>query len=76
MELDIYDEGVEINVFVETTRWFGIKIRFQAENLLDLSQLRDRTVFVGERDLSPVDFRELHDSVDGRRVVLSLAGSF
>ena len=75
-ELDIYDEGVEINVFLETTRWFAMKIRLQAENLLNLSQLRDRTVFDGERDLSPVDFRELHDSVDGRRVVLSLAGSF
>jgi len=75
-ELDIYDEGVELNIFMETTRWFAMKIRLQAENLLDLSQLRDRSVFVGERDLSPVEFRELHDSVDGRRVVLSLAGSF
>ena len=75
-ELDILDEGVEFNVFVETTRWFGIKIRLHGQNLLNLSQLRDRTVFVGLRGLSPVDFRELHDSVDGRRVVLSLAGSF
>jgi hypothetical protein len=75
-ELDILDEGVEFNVFVETTRWFGMKIRLLGQNLLNLSQLRERTVFVGLRGLSPVDFRELHDSVDGRRVVLSLAGSF
>ena len=75
-ELDILDEGVEFNVFVETTRWFGMKIRLHGQNLLNLSQVRDRTVFVGPRGLSPVDFRELHDSVDGRRVVLSLAGSF
>ncbi len=75
-ELDILDEGVEFNVFVETTRWFALKFRLHGQNLLNLRQLRDRTVFIGERGLSPVDFRELHDSVDGRRVVLSLAGSF
>jgi len=75
-ELDVYDEEVEFNFFVETTRWFAMKVRLDAENLLNLRQLRDRTVFVGERDLSPVDFRELHDGVDGRRVILSVAGSF
>ncbi len=75
-ELDIRDEGVELNVFVETTRWFGLKIRVQGQNLLNLSLLRDRTVFVGQRGLSLVDFRELHDSMEGRRIILSLAGSF
>ncbi len=75
-ELDVYDEDVEFNVFVETTRWFDMKIRISAENLLNLSQLRDRMVFAGLRNLSPLDFRELHDSVDGRRVILSFAGTF
>lgn len=75
-ELDVYDEGVEFNVFAETTRWFGMKIRIDAQNLTNLSQVRDRSVFTGLRDLSPLDFRELHDSVDGRRVILSLSGTF
>ncbi len=75
-ELDVYDEGVEFNVFAETTRWFGMKIRIDAQNLTNLGQVRDRKVFAGLRDLSPLDFRELHDSVDGRRVILSLSGTF
>jgi outer membrane receptor protein involved in Fe transport len=75
-ELDVHDEGEELNIFIESTRWFGLKIRLHGQNLLNLRKLRDRTVFVGERDLSPVDFRELHDSTDGRRVIFSLSGSF
>ncbi len=75
-ELDIYDEGEELNIFIETTRWFGLKIRLHGQNLLNMSLLRDRTVFIGERRLSSVDFRELHDSTDGRRVIFSLSGSF
>ncbi len=72
----ILDEGVEFNVFVETTRWLGLKIRLQGQNVLNLSQLLDRTVFVGQRGLSSVDFRELQDSKDGRRVIMALSGSF
>ncbi len=75
-ELDVHDEGEELNVFIETTRWFGLKIRLHGQNLLNLSQLRDRAVFVGQRGLSTVDFRELHDSAEGRRIIFSLSGSF
>ena len=75
-ELDVHDEGEELNVFIETTRWFGMKIRLHGQNLLNLSLLRDRAVFVGQRGLSSVDFRELHDSVEGRRIIFSLSGSF
>jgi hypothetical protein len=75
-ELDIYDEGTDLNVFIETTRWFGIKIRFSGLNILDFRQTRDRTVYLGERDLSPVDFRELQTLSNGARVLLTLSGAF
>ena len=75
-ELDVHDEGEELNVFIETTRWFGLKMRLHGQNLLNMNLLRDRTVFVGQRGLSSVDFRELHDNTDGRRVIFSLSGSF
>ncbi len=75
-ELDVYDEGEELNAFIETTRWFGLKMRLHGQNLLNMNLLRDRTVFVGQRGLSSVDFRELHDNTDGRRVIFSLSGSF
>ena len=54
-EYDVYDEETDLNAFIETTRWFGIKTRLSWMNILDLAQSRDRTVYVGERELSPVD---------------------
>jgi len=75
-ELDISDEGTEFNVFVETTRWFGVKANLAAENIFDLAETRDRKLFVGERGLSPVDTRELRSRVRGRRLNLTVSGSF
>jgi hypothetical protein len=75
-ELDIRDEGTEFNVFIETTRWLGLKIRLSGENLLDFEQLRNRTIYTGERELTPIDRRELQDRTDGRRVILRISGSF
>jgi len=75
-ELDVFDEGTELNAFIETTRWFGIKIRFSGLNILDFRQSRDRTVYVGERDLSPVEFRELRTLTNGARILLTLSGAF
>jgi hypothetical protein len=75
-EYDVYDEGTDLNTFVETTRWFGIKMRLSLLNILDLSQSRDRTVYVGERELSPVDFREVRTTTDGTRIMLTFSGAF
>lgn len=75
-ELDVYNDGTELNIFAETTRWFGQKIRLSANNLLDFHALRSRTIFTGERDLSAVARRELQDRTDGRRLLLTVSGSF
>ena len=75
-ELVEYEDGVEANVFVETTRWLGLKIRLDGQNLADFDQLRDRLVFTGERDLSPLEVIEDRNRTDGVRIQLSLAGSF
>lgn len=75
-ELDIQDEGTEINAFVETTRFFGLKTILAVENILDISDTRDRTVYTGGRDLSPVQFQELRDRYRSMRVSLSVSGSF
>jgi outer membrane receptor protein involved in Fe transport len=75
-ELDVYDEGFESDAFIETTRWLGMKIRIIGENLTNADQLRNRTVFLGERDLSLIDFRELEKDRDGIRVILQMSGSF
>ena len=75
-ELDVYDEGIESDAFIETTRWLDLKIRIIGENLTNARQQRNRTVFLGERDLSFVDFLEIEKDRDGRRVILQLSGSF
>ena len=75
-ELDVYDEGVAVNAFIETTKWFGLKFRLIGENLTDLSQLRDRTIYTGERDLSPVHIREISEEFEGIRITLAMSGSF
>lgn len=75
-ELERYNEGMEFNTFIETTRWFGIKSRLSAENLLDFADTRDRTIFTGERDLSPLATRHFRDRIRGRRLLLSFSGNF
>jgi len=75
-ELDIADDEYEVNVFVETTRWFGLKSKMIAENIFDMVESRDRTIYTGERGLSPVATREYRERVRGFRVSFELNGSF
>jgi hypothetical protein len=76
-ELNVYDEdGVEMNIFVETTRWLGVKIRLEASNLDDFVETRDRTLYTGRRGLSPVLRRELTNRTEGRRLTLTVSGAF
>jgi hypothetical protein len=75
-ELVVYGDGLEFNLFVESTRWLGLKLRLEAANLTDFGQKRERILFAGERGLTPVDAIELQNITDGRRVVLSASGSY
>ena len=75
-ELEINDEGVLVNTFIETTRWFGVKIRVEGNNLLDYDELRDRTLYTGARDLSPVDSRIIRNRSAGWRLNFDVSGSF
>lgn len=75
-ETEISDEGVLFEVFVETTRWLGLKTRIEGRNLFKYHEVRDRTIFTGERDLTPVEsyFHRARDV--GRRINLVLSGNF
>jgi hypothetical protein len=76
-ELDVYNEGAAVNIFVETTRWFGLKIRVLAENVLSYRQNRERIQFAGERDLSAVNSIIVRDRRhDISRIGLYLNGNF
>jgi hypothetical protein len=78
-ELDIVDESeLEFNAFVETTRWAGLKARLEAQNILNLAETRDRTIFVNTRNsaLADIDRRELRARTKGFRLFLTLSGAF
>jgi hypothetical protein len=75
-ELEVYHEGKLLRAFIETTRWFGIKISLEGSNLLDYDETRDRTVYTGRRELTPVNFLLLRSRTPGRRMTLTLSGSF
>ena len=75
-ELEVFNEGLETNVFVETTRWFGIKTRLEGSNLLDYNEVRDRYIYKGGREVSPLESRILRERQAGWRVTLFLSGNF
>ncbi|MBT8440845.1 MAG: TonB-dependent receptor, partial [Gammaproteobacteria bacterium] len=75
-ELEVFDEGTQFNAFVETTRWWRIKMRLTLNNITDVSDYRERTVYEAERSLSPVTFRERRRLTNGTRLVLGFSGAF
>ncbi len=75
-ELDVRDKEPILNFFAETTRWFGIKMRLDVLNVTNWTENRTRTRYTGQRQLSPVQFRQIQNRRDGLEVGFSLSGSF
>ncbi len=75
-ELDVFNEGTELNFFVETTRWLGMKIQFKAKDVFDSQKLRTRTIYTGERNLSAIDRNEITDVTRGRQFEILFNGNF
>ena len=75
-ELIIYDENTDIHAYIESSRWFGMKIQFGAENMLNFHEDRYRVIYTSAREQSPVDSTELRDRTRGFRLNLTLSGSF
>lgn len=75
-ELETNDDTAELNTFIETTRWFDMKMRIDLENILDFEEIRERTVYTGERGLTPVRSLELRNQKGGPRIFLTVSGSY
>ncbi len=75
-ELDVHDNGINLNTFIESSRWFGIKMRLNLNNVLNSTDTRNRTIFTGRRDLSPLEALRFEKSKNGREIQLTLSGSF
>lgn len=75
-EFEALNEDIAVDAFIETTRWFGLKVRFDAQNLSDDASVRERIKYTGRRSLTPVDTRLVNGRHNGRRLVLSVSGTF
>jgi hypothetical protein len=75
-ELDVNNESAAVDAFIETSRWAGLKVSLLGENLMNFITRRTRTFYTGERDLSAVDSVEVRERYTGRRLTLTVSGSF
>jgi hypothetical protein len=67
---------LDADLFVETTRWFGVRLRLQAGNVLNRRFERDRFVWDGPREQTPLLFGESRSRTRGHSVELAATGSF
>lgn len=75
-ELLIYDENTDIHAYIETSRWFGIKMILGTENITNFHEDRLRIIYSGERERSPVNTIETRDRTRGFRLNFTVSGSF
>jgi outer membrane receptor protein involved in Fe transport len=67
---------LDTDLFVETTRWFGIRWRLQAGNVFNRRFERDRLVWDGPREQLPLLFSESRSRTRGHSVEFSATGRF
>lgn len=75
-EIDRNASGLDLEPFIEWTRWGGVKMRLTLQNLLDRRFERDRRIFEPDRNAGDPRFRELRDRRRGRSLLLEISGSF
>ena len=75
-ELEVFDESTDVNTFIETTRYWGLKIRVEGQNMLNVNQSRDRYIYTGLRGLTPLKRTIIRDRNDGSRFFISVSGNF
>ncbi|GJL95648.1 MAG: TonB-dependent receptor [Hyphococcus sp.] len=75
-EFTTFSRDLDLSAFIETTALKGIKIKLDANDILNVNNARDRTVFVGSRALGVPNFREQRSNQNGGGVTLTFSGTF
>ena len=75
-ELEIFNEEMALTAFIETTRWFGVKMQVSGENILNFEEERIRTIFSEERDLSPLASTQSRHRTRGAQLFFTISGAF
>ena len=74
-ELSRFTRQMEIRAFIETTAIKGVKARFEVNDIANVTNFRERTVFGGSRDVNPPIFQEFRRSNNGGAFRLILSGA-
>ncbi|NKI34669.1 TonB-dependent receptor [Wenzhouxiangella sp. XN79A] len=76
-EINRHQDGLDVEAFIETTRFAGVKVRLMAQNLIDRPFERERLLFDGNRapGASPT-VREQRELRRDRSILLSVSGTF
>ncbi len=74
-ELDTINEEFDVGAFIETTRWFGIKMSLSGRFLFD-DRERIRNIYETQRGLSAIESTEIHRLGLVGQIDFTLSGNF
>jgi len=70
------DKHGDLDMFVETTRYFGLTLRLDVENIGNQSRNRERYFFSAPRDIGQIERIEFGEKNDGALIRLTARGTF
>ncbi|MEM8771792.1 MAG: TonB-dependent receptor [Pseudomonadota bacterium] len=74
-ELSVFKTQPDIGAFIETTAIKGVRTRFQVNDITNVTDIRERTVFDGSRADNPALFRERRSNNNGGAFRLTFSGN-
>ncbi len=72
----VWEGPAFVSAFVENKDVFGLTVRAGINNILNARARRERTVYSGLREASPIAFRESRNRLIGPSFLLSVKGTF
>jgi hypothetical protein len=75
-EVSVFENEMEFNAYIEATPIKGMKARFEANDIINVTSTRARTVFSGSRANGIALFEELQRDNNGGGLRLILSGTF
>jgi hypothetical protein len=69
-------EDADASIFIETTRWFGLRIRAGVDDLFPAEFARNRLIYVGDRELTPLRQIERMHSTNGVQPYIRISRKF
>ena len=75
-EIDTRGHRADMDFFLESRHFEGLRLRLVVEDVLRDGEDRDRRVFEGDRSTSPLSFREVREQSRARTISFEIRGDF